>query len=242
MDELEPRGGGAGAGTLRRGDFLKGAAVAGAGATALGPLIDRAVAQGAKGGGSHVPSERGIYCNVTRILWITVNVSDLERSIDFYERTYPVTRAQRTNGPAQSFGSLGIKQGQFEGRVMRDSQPFQGRAIHLVQWKSPGPVGEPYKEANHVGFYRHHASATRSGLLAAHDRVVAPAAAPTGRRASSSSHRRAARTLSRSRTRTGRRWSGSAASTPTRTGSRTTSAPTTPTAATCGARTASTAT
>lgn len=180
MDELEPRGGGAGAGTLRRGDFLKGAAVAGAGATALGPLIDRAVAQGAKGGGSHVPSERGIYCNVTRILWITVNVSDLERSIDFYERTYPVTRAQRTNGPAQSFASLGIKQAQFEGRIMRDSQPFQGRAIHLVQWKSPGPVGEPYKEANHVGFYRHHASATRSGLLAAHDRVVAAGGRPYG--------------------------------------------------------------
>ena len=181
MDDFEPREVGARAGALRRADFLRGAAVAGAGATALGPLlVDQAAAHGRARKGDRDARERGIYCHLTRILWITVNVSDLERSVDFYERTYPVTRAERTNGPAQSFGSLGIEHGQFEGRVMRDSQPFQGRALHLVQWKSPGPVGEPYKEANHVGFYRHHASATQSGLTDRYENVLAQGGRPYG--------------------------------------------------------------
>lgn len=171
-----------GSGALRRSDFLKGAVVAGAGATALGPLVAQA---GATGKGrprrpAQIAREAGIYENVTRILWITVNVSDLERSVDFYERTYPVTRRERTNGPAQAFTTLGIGHGQFEGRLMRDVQPFQGRCLHLVQWTSPGPVGEPYKEANHVGFYRHHATASRSGLHAAYDRVVAEGGRPYG--------------------------------------------------------------
>jgi catechol 2,3-dioxygenase-like lactoylglutathione lyase family enzyme len=169
------------AGTLRRTDFLKRAAVAGVGTGAAGALLTNgARAQGSKQTGKASARERGLYIHITRILWVTVNVSDLERSVDFYERTYPVTRAQRTNGPAQSFRSLGISQGQFEGRIMRDSQPFQGRALHLVQWKSPGPVGEPYKEANHVGFYRHHASATRSGLTDRYQNVLAQGGRPYG--------------------------------------------------------------
>ena len=168
-------------GALTRTDLLKGAAGAAVGASAAGALLtDRASAHGARQSSKASALERGLYIHITRILWITVNVSDLERSVNFYERTYPVTRAQRTNGPAQSFGSLGISQGQFEGRIMRDSQPFQGRALHLVQWRSPGPVGEPYKEANHVGFYRHHASATRSGLTDRYANVLAQGGRPYG--------------------------------------------------------------
>ena len=169
------------AGALRRGDFLKGAAAAGVGATALGPLLaGEASARGRAVGAGRNVRDRGIYTHVTRILWITINVTDLERSIDFYERTYPVTRRERTNGPAQAFRTLGIAHGQFEGRLMRDAQPFQGRCIHLVQWASPGPVGEPYKEANHVGFYRHHATASRSGLTARYEQVLAEGGRPYG--------------------------------------------------------------
>ena len=181
MDDPKPLEDGARSGTLSRADPLKGAAAAGVGAGAMGALLaDRASAHSSKAMSKDNAPERGLYCHLTRILWITVNVSDLERSIDFYERTYPVTRAERTNGPAQSFRSLGIKQGEFEGRIMRDSQPFQGRALHLVQWKSPGPVGEPYKEANHVGFYRHHASSTRSGLNDRYANVLAQGGRPYG--------------------------------------------------------------
>jgi catechol 2,3-dioxygenase-like lactoylglutathione lyase family enzyme len=181
MDDPKPLEGGARTGTLSRADLLKGAAAASVGAGAMGALLaDRASAHSSKAMSKGNARERGLYCHLTRILWITVNVSDLERSIDFYERTYPVTRAERTNGPAQSFRSLGIKHGEFEGRVMRDSQPFQGRALHLVQWKSPGPVGEPYKEANHVGFYRHHASATQSGLNDRYANVLAQGGRPYG--------------------------------------------------------------
>jgi catechol 2,3-dioxygenase-like lactoylglutathione lyase family enzyme len=180
MDDPEMITRGARSARLRRADFLKGAAVAGAGASALGPFLAEAGAHAGARISQRTALERGLYCHITRILWITVNVSDLERSVDFYERTYPVTSSERTNGPTQSFASLGITTGRFEGRVMRDSQPFQGRALHLVQWTSPGPVGEPYKEANHVGFYRHHATASQSGLQARYETVVAANGRPYG--------------------------------------------------------------
>jgi len=243
MDDPKPLEDGARTGTLSRADLLKGAAAAGVGAGAMGALLtDRASAHSGKAISKGDARERGLYIHLTRILWITVNVSDLERSIDFYERTYPVTRAERTNGPAQSFRSLGIKQGEFEGRIMRDSQPFQGRALHLVQWKSPGPVGEPYKEANHVGFYRHHASATRSGLTDRYQNVLAQGGQPYGPPSFIFITPTSGTNASRSSTRTGRRWSGSARSSRTRPGCPTTSAPTTRTAAICGALTASIAT
>lgn len=166
--------------SLRRRDFFS-TAIVGAGVVGAGLTLPSVPALAVRPKGPETTvRDRGLRCHLNSILWVTVNVSDLERSIEFYEETYPVTRAERTNGPAQAFLGVGIPHGQFEGRVMRDSQPYQGRAIHLVEWKSPGPVGEPYKEVNHVGYYRHHASPTRSGLQERYEIVLAAGGQPYG--------------------------------------------------------------
>lgn len=167
----------------RRKDFLKGAAVAGIGATSAGALLAAPAAahDRPKGGGlESLPGEAGLGGNIAKSLFYTINVSDLDRAIEFYEATYPVKRAQEMNGPAQTFAGLGISKGQFKGRVMRDSQPFQGGGILLVQWLSPGPVGTPYAEANHIGWYREHASASQTGQQARYEAALAAGGRPYG--------------------------------------------------------------
>jgi catechol 2,3-dioxygenase-like lactoylglutathione lyase family enzyme len=107
----------------------------------------------------------GIHAHVNKLSHVVINVSDLERSIEFYERVWPVRRHRHINGPAQAYPALGIERGEFEGWVLRSNTaelPPGGilaenppRDVHLIQWKTPGPVGAPYAEANHVGIYRH---------------------------------------------------------------------------------------
>ena len=106
----------------------------------------------------------GLRGHINRFSHTVINVSDLERAVEFYEATFPVRRRQHINGPAQRYAGLGIEHGQFEGWVLenkKDASPpgdlvaeFPARALHLVQWKNPTPVGKPYREANHVGIYR----------------------------------------------------------------------------------------
>lgn len=107
-------------------------------------------------------------------------MSDLDRAVEFYEATYPVKRAEVMDGPAQAFRGLGIARGQFKARLMRDPQPFQGGGILLVQWLDPAPVGVPYAEANHIGWYREHASASRTGQAARYQQAVAAGGRPYG--------------------------------------------------------------
>jgi catechol 2,3-dioxygenase-like lactoylglutathione lyase family enzyme len=167
--------------TDRRG-FLAKSAVAGLGATAAGGLVagPALATKGPKGprGGRPLAGDRTLGGNINKVLFMIINVSDLDRAVEFYEKTYPVTRAETLNGPAQAFKGLGIRHGRFRGRIMRDSQPFQGRGILLVQWLDPGPVGKPYTEANNVGYYRHHASASRSGLNAQYEIALANGGRP----------------------------------------------------------------
>ncbi len=166
--------------------FLKGAVVAGLGATGVGAaLVDGAVAHGRgrdhgpRGCGS-LPGEASLGGNIAKSLWYTINVSDLDRAVEFYEATYPVKRAEVMNGPVQAFRGLGIRRGQFKARLMRDSQPFQGGGILLVQWLDPAPVGVPYAEANHIGWYREHASASQTGQAARYAQAVAAGGRPYG--------------------------------------------------------------
>ena len=63
---------------------------------------------------------------------------------------------------------------------MRDSQPFQGGGILLVQWLDPKPVGVPYPEANHVGWYREHANASQTGQTARYQQALAAGGRPYG--------------------------------------------------------------
>ncbi len=173
-----------GGATVRR-DFLKGAALAGLGATAAGGLLaGTATATKGKGGGPRAPyglaGEASLGGNIGSSLWYTINVSDLDRAVEFYEATYPVTRAEVMNGPVQAFHGLGIRRGQFKARLMRDSQPFQGGGILLVQWLDPTPVGTPYREANHIGWYREHANASQTGQTARYQQALAAGGRPYG--------------------------------------------------------------
>ena len=169
-----------------RREFLTRAGLAGLGATAVGGLLaERATAQGkapaGKGKPAHgLPGEASLGGNISKSVWYTINVSDLDRAVEFYEATYPVKRAEEMNGPAQAFPSLGISRGQFKARLMRDSQPFQGGGILLVQWLDPKPVGVPYPEANHVGWYREHANASQTGQTARYQQALAAGGRPYG--------------------------------------------------------------
>lgn len=168
----------------RRREFLKGVAAAGLGAGASGALLaGPASARGGRprvGGRGELPGEAGLGGNIGKSLFYTINVSDLDRAVEFYEATYPVKRAEVMNGPMQTFAGLGIARGQFKAQVMRDSEPFQGGAILLVQWLSPTPIGTPYAEANHIGWYREHANASQTGQQARYEAAVAAGGRPYG--------------------------------------------------------------
>lgn len=140
---------------------------------------------------SKTPVDRlayGLRGHLNRFSHTVINVSDLERAVEFYEATFPVKRRQRINGPAQRYAGLGIEHGQFTGWVMEnknDGPPpgdlgaeFPARFLHLIQWLNPTPVGHPYREANHVGIYRQNSLV--GNLDEAYARVVAHGGRPYG--------------------------------------------------------------
>ena len=88
---------------------------------------------------------------VLRIGYVTINVSDLERSKAFYENVTPLRAVARTKTPSQAFSALGIEQGRFDGYLMDDRTGGSPTAIHLVEWKTPAPRGTPYREFFHAG-------------------------------------------------------------------------------------------
>ncbi|MFN8108893.1 MAG: VOC family protein [Thermoleophilia bacterium] len=112
----------------------------------------------------HRDSARGIRAHVNRFSHNVINVSDLDRSVEFYEATFPVRRRCRIDGPAQAYRSLGIDHGQFRGWVLESkanawppgdlSAEARPRELHLIQWLNPEPVGTPYRAANNLGIYR----------------------------------------------------------------------------------------
>lgn len=130
----------------------------------------------------------GLRGHINRFSHVVINVSDLDRAVEFYENTLPVQRRVRINGPAQSYLGLGIERGEFEGWVLenkKDVAPpgefvaeFPARLIHLIQWKSPEPIGRPYLEANHVGIYRQNSLV--NNLDQAYAKVLANGGKPYG--------------------------------------------------------------
>lgn len=170
------------AGTLRRDDFLKRAAVLGIGAGgALALLAGADAASGAQftevPGGPRRP-HRGLRSHVNRFSHLTINVSDLDRAREFYEATLPLTVIGRTNGSAQPYPSLGIKRGRFDGYMLGDGQAYPSRAIHIVEWKDPKPVGVPYETFVHVGIYR--TSFLTPDIQASYQQVLAAGGVPWG--------------------------------------------------------------
>ena len=192
MDDFTPFEGDARAGALRRADFLKGAAAAGVGASAMGGLLAaRASAHGPKTAAKGAPVDRlarGLRGHINRYSHVVINVSDLDRAVEFYENTFPVRRRTHINGPAQAYRGLGIERGEFEGWVLESTNviwppgdlvaEFPARLLHLIQWKSPRPTGVPYPEANHVGIYRQNSLV--SNLDEAYANVIAHGGRPYG--------------------------------------------------------------
>ncbi len=130
----------------------------------------------------------GLRGYINRFSHVVINVSDLDRAVEFYENTFPVRRRERINGPAQAYRGLGIEDGRFEGWVLENRKDVSppgamvaecpARLLHLVEWKSPAPVGKPYAEANHVGIYRQNSLV--NNLDAAYARVLENGGRPYG--------------------------------------------------------------
>lgn len=98
--------------------------------------------------------ETGLRARLNRISHWDVNVTDLERSRAWYEATTNLRVLARTRA-SQDFPGFGITGGGFEGYMMKDSRSPQGfPMIHLVEWKTPRPVGRPNLSHGHVGWYR----------------------------------------------------------------------------------------
>lgn len=97
---------------------------------------------------------KGLHDRLNRISHWDVNVSDLERSRAWYEATTPLRVFARTKA-SQEFPGLNITEGSFEGYLMKDrTLPIGYPMIHLVQWKTPHPVGKPYLSHTNVGWFR----------------------------------------------------------------------------------------
>jgi catechol 2,3-dioxygenase-like lactoylglutathione lyase family enzyme len=130
----------------------------------------------------------GLRGNINRFSHVVINVSDLDRAVEFYEKTFPVRRRARINGPAQPYLGLGVEEGEFEGWVLenaKDVSPpgdlvaeFPARLVHLIQWKTPKATGTPYREANHRGIYRQNSLV--SNLEEAYANVIASGGRPYG--------------------------------------------------------------
>jgi catechol 2,3-dioxygenase-like lactoylglutathione lyase family enzyme len=84
---------------------------------------------------------------------VVVNCRDLSASIEWYERVLGLTPGEKSEageGAGDAFGLEG--EVAWESRFVRP--PGREFGIQLWQWLRPGPVGEPYPSANHLGLYR----------------------------------------------------------------------------------------
>lgn len=86
---------------------------------------------------------------------VNVNCSDLERSLKFYRDLVGLEPQSHTRPAPQAGDGFGL-----EGRVvwdaylLHDDRAPGGPAVDLLEWQTPGPVGRPHPEANHLGFMR----------------------------------------------------------------------------------------
>lgn len=92
-----------------------------------------------------------LHDRINRISHVVINVSDLQRSRLFYETVVGFRVTAEIAAPEQRFAGLGIESGAFDGLVLQDRSGGNPTAIHLIQWKSPAPVGQPYRVFWNVG-------------------------------------------------------------------------------------------
>lgn len=93
---------------------------------------------------------------IQSVAHVNVNCRDLARSLRFYRAHLGLASAAHT-APAQPQDGSGFG---LPGRVLWDAhmlcdaRGMAGPAVDLLQWKAPAPVGTPYAEPSHLGFFR----------------------------------------------------------------------------------------
>jgi catechol 2,3-dioxygenase-like lactoylglutathione lyase family enzyme len=133
-----------------RARFRKRAAVAGGAVAAGGSLTGAATA--AAHGRKGPPGGAGLHGHLNRVSHWDLNVGDLAKARTWYE-TATTLRVVGETSASQDFPSLGIRNGRFEGLLLRDPRHGPNApAIHLVEWKSPKPVGTAYASYANVGW------------------------------------------------------------------------------------------
>lgn len=111
---------------------------------------------------------------------VVVNVSNLERSLAFYERHTPLRAWVRTTAPPQAFTALGIPQGEFDGWMLCDATGIEpGVSVHLVEWRTPSPSGVAYPTFFHAGFAR--MCIMVADPMSVHDELIAGGVEPFAR-------------------------------------------------------------
>jgi glyoxylase I family protein len=106
---------------------------------------------------------------------INVNCSNLERSLNFYRDLVGLTPQSHTRPQPQRGEGFGLPgEVVWDAYLLHDDRGQAGPAVDLLEWQTPGPIGRPHPEANHLGFMRvcfaHddlaalHARLTRAGI------------------------------------------------------------------------------
>ncbi len=93
---------------------------------------------------------------ITGFVHAQINVSDLDRSIAFYEKLGFEVISKGIIKDPQIFASLGLEAGRLAGAFLR----IPGRStkvtpmLDMIQFLDPEPVGSPYPSLNHLGINR----------------------------------------------------------------------------------------
>jgi catechol 2,3-dioxygenase-like lactoylglutathione lyase family enzyme len=93
---------------------------------------------------------------VQSVAHVNVNCSDMVRSLAFYQEHLGLASAAHTAPEKPQDGSgFGLPgRVQWDAHMLCDARGIAGPAIDLLEWKTPAPVGRPYTEPSHLGFFR----------------------------------------------------------------------------------------
>lgn len=92
-----------------------------------------------------------------RIFHVALNVTDVERSIAFYERLgfKVITRSPSTPEMAEQIGRLfGEQPNEHTAVLLRLGTDTYATCLDLVQWHTRPTEGRPYSAANQTGIFR----------------------------------------------------------------------------------------
>lgn len=100
----------------------------------------------------------------SRVFHVNVNCASLERSLAFYRDTLGFVPGARTTPAApQPGGPFGLDRVQWDAFMMTGSDGMLAPVVDLLEWKVPGPVGQPPATAVAPGFSALHVTTPGAG-------------------------------------------------------------------------------